>query len=278
MKAGLALKFSIWGAILPSLLWGCFMEERFIFFPDANIDKTPHDIGLAYEDIFFTTRDGLRLNSWFVPYPEAKTTLLWFHGNAGNISNRLDNIKLFHDRLGINIFIFDYRGYGRSEGKVSEKGTYIDGETALKQLRIREDLDTKRIVFFGRSLGAAVATELATREKCLALILESPFVSIREMARVAFPLLPIGRWLRTRYNLIEKIKKVTAPVLVLHGDQDDVVPFKQGRKIFEAAQEPKRFYTIHGAHHNDTYLIGGESYFAVLKDFMARPTARVPHS
>lgn len=252
------------------------MEEKFIFYPSDKIDETPRDHGLAFDDIYFATTDGVRLNGWFVPYPGAQTTLLWFHGNAGNISHRLENIKLLHDKVKINVFIFDYRGYGRSGGNVSEEGTYRDGEAALNYLRTREDVGKERIVFFGRSLGAAVAVELATREKCLALILETPFASIREMAKVVFPLLPIGPLLRTRYDVVEKIRKVKVPVLVLHGDRDEVVPFEQGKKVFEAAPNPKEFYTIRGAHHNDTYIVGGEAYFAVLKNFIEQALARPP--
>lgn len=255
------------------ILWGCPMEEKFIYYPDSRIVVTPREAGLPFEDIFFSTSDGVRLNGWFVPYPGSRITLHWSHGNAGNISHRVENIKLLHEKVQINIFIFDYRGYGRSEGSVSEEGTYIDAQAALQYLRSRNDLDPKRIVLFGRSLGAAVAAELATREDCLALILESPFVSVREMARVAFPALPIGPFLRIRYDIIEKVKKVNVPILILHGDQDEVVPFAQGKKVFEAAPEPKEFYAIRGAHHNDTYFVGGDPYFAVLKNFIERAQA-----
>ncbi|MBI2988355.1 MAG: alpha/beta hydrolase [Deltaproteobacteria bacterium] len=263
----------------PVLFWGCPMEERFIFYPSDRIDNTPRDLGLAFDDAYFATGDGVRLNGWFVPYPGAQITLLWFHGNAGNISHRLENIKLLHDKVKINIFIFDYRGYGRSEGRASEGGTYRDGEAALRYLRSRENLDSKGIVFFGRSLGAAVAADLATRESCLALILETPFASIREMARAAFPFLPIGPLLRTRYDVVEKIRKVEAPLLVLHGDRDEVVPYEQGKRVFEAARAPKEFYTIRGAHHNDTYIVGGDAYFAALKNFIERAnTGRIKPS
>ncbi len=121
------------------LSWGCPMEEKFIFFPDSTVDVTPKDAGLAFEDVFFTTSDGVRLNGWFMPYAGSRITLLWFHGNAGNISHRLENIKLLHNKVQINVFIFDYRGYGRSEGRVSEEGTYRDGEAALKYLRNRSE-------------------------------------------------------------------------------------------------------------------------------------------
>lgn len=252
------------------------MEENFIFFPDAEINETPRAIGLAFDDIFFNTSDGVRLHGWFVPGHRAQTTLLWFHGNAGNISNRLENIKLIHNKVGTNIFIFDYRGYGRSGGRVSEEGTYMDGEAAIEYLRTRRDIGPQKLILFGRSLGAAVAAEMATREEGLTLILESPFESIREMARVAFPLLPIGSILRTRYDVVEKIKKVKAPILVLHGDRDDVVPFTQGKKVFEAAPEPKEFYTIRGAGHNDTFIVGGDAYFTALKNFIDRAVAELP--
>lgn len=263
-------------ALWPLVLWGCPLEERFIFQPIATIDATPQDIGLAFDDVFFTTGDGVRLNGWFVPYAGAQRSLVWFHGNAGNISHRLDNIRLLHDRVKINVFIFDYRGYGRSEGRVSEEGTYKDGEAALQYLRSRRNIDSKRIVFFGRSLGAAVAAELAARQECLALILETPFSSIREMARVAFPFLPVANLLRTRYDVEEKVARTKAPLLVMHGDRDEVVPFAQGKKVFEAAPPPKEFYVIRGARHNDTYVVGGEAYFAVFKDFIDRAQARLP--
>jgi len=249
------------------------MEEKLIFFPVAEIERTPRDLGLAFEDVYFTTADGVRLNGWFVPHPKATTTLLWSHGNAGNIGHRLENIRLLHDKVGINVFIFDYRGYGRSEGRASEEGTYRDAEAALEYLRASKGMEPRQILFFGRSLGAAVAAELAGRADCLALILETPFASIPEMARIAFPWLPIGHLLRTRYDVIEKVKRVRAPVLVIHGDQDDVVPFEQGRQVFAAAPSPKEFYTIRGAHHNDTYLVGGDAYFTRLKEFIDRAAA-----
>lgn len=258
--------------MLPVFLWGCPVEERFIFFPEARIDQTPGDLGLAFDDVYFTASDGVRLNGWFVPFPGARATLLWFHGNAGNISHRLENIKLLHDKVNLHIFIFDYRGYGRSQGRPGESGTYLDGEAALKYLRSRSDVDSRAIVLFGRSLGAAVAAELATREEFAAVILETPFASIPAMARVAFPLLPIGPLLRTRYDIVEKVRRIRAPLLVIHGDRDEVVPYAQGRQVFEAATGPKEFYTIAGAHHNDTYLVGGEPYFAALKSFIDRAT------
>ncbi len=259
-------------------LWSCSMEDSLIFYPTSEMDGNPKELGLSYDDIYFTTEDGVKLNGWFIPSSEGEFTLLWFHGNAGNISHRLQNIRLLHEKVKTHIFIIDYRGYGRSEGRVSEVGTYKDAEAALNYLRTQRDIGLQRIVLFGRSLGAAVAVHLAVREDALALILETPFGSIREMAKVVFPFLPIGPFLRTKYDVMGKIKQARQPVLVLHGDQDDIVPYAQGKKVFEAAPEPKEFYTIRGANHNNTFVAGGDPYFSVLRSFIERAAARTPRN
>jgi uncharacterized protein len=256
-----------------TLFGGCRIEDRFIFHPDHVTDRDPSHIGLRFEDVFFTTQDDLRLHGWFIPHQDARATLVWFHGNAGNISDRLLNIKLLHDRINTNIFIFDYRGYGRSEGTISEKGTYRDGEAAIKYLLGRDDGAARRLILFGRSLGAAVAAEMAIRFNSLGLILESPFVSIREMARAIFPSLPIAWLLRTRYDTMEKVRLVKTPLLVLHGDRDATVPFAQGKRVFEIASHPKKFHRIVGASHNDTFLVGGEEYYGALRDFIESAVA-----
>ena len=254
--------------LLPMLFSGCRIEDNFIFHPKRVINRDPSDIGLAFEDVLFTTPDGIRLHGWFIPHQEARATFVWFHGNAGNISDRLLNIKLLHDRIKTDIFIFDYRGFGRSEGSVSEEGTYLDGEAAIHYLRGRRDAGARPLVLFGRSLGAAVAAEMATRFNSSGLILESPFVSVREMARAIFPALPIGWLLRTRYDITEKMGKLKTPLLVLHGDRDESVPFAQGKTVFDAAPQPKTFHRIVGASHNDTFIVGGEKYFGALREFI----------
>ena len=251
-----------------ALLTACRIEDGMIFHPSPTLARTPRQVGLEFEDIFFTTRDGVRLNGWFIPHPEPRSTLVWFHGNAGNISHRIDNIKLLHDKVKVNVFIFDYRGYGRSEGRASEAGTYLDGEAALDLLRKKFGAKSGKMILFGRSLGAAVATEMATRFVSQGLILESPFVSIPEMARIVLPFLPIGFLLQTRYDVGATIKKIKVPLLVLHGDRDEIVPFSHGKTIFDKAPEPKKFFAIPGASHNDTYIVGGENYFQQLKEFV----------
>ena len=249
------------------------LDRYFVFFPDRQIHRTPRDIGLQYEDVFLTTSDGVRLHGWFIP-SDGDTTLVWLHGNAGNISHRVDNLLMINHMLGVNVFIIDYRGYGRSGGSPSEKGLYRDAEAALAYLSSRPQTDDDRLIFFGRSLGAAVAVELATRAAPHALILESPFTSVREMAKLSYPFIPaplLTLPIRSRFDSLAKISGVQAPVMVLHGDMDDIVPIDIGRRLYDAANVPKRFYTIEGAGHNDTYAVGGAAYFDALKAFIDDP-------
>ncbi len=260
--------------ILFIMVFMSFIEKRLIFIPDKDLYTTPGDWGLEYDDVTFHTEDGLKLNGWFIPGKTKSLTadnlftLLWFHGNAGNISHRLENIKMLYDRVPVNIFIFDYRQYGKSEGKVSEHGTYIDARAALKYLQSRKDINHERIIIFGRSVGSAVAVDLAVKGKCCALILETPFTSMKDLAKSLYPFLPIGYILQTKYDSISKIRDIKVPVLILHGDKDELAPFEQGRKLYETANEPKEFYTIQGATHNDTYIVGGEEYFDVIRRFV----------
>ncbi len=260
--------------ILFIMIFPRFIEKRLIFQPDRGNDSiTPDAYGIEYDDVTFQTEDGLNLHGWFVPGKKSSTdadlhTLLWFHGNAGNINHRLDNIKMLYDRVPVNVFIIDYRQYGRSEGKISEQGTYIDARAALAYLHSRNDINHDKIIFFGRSLGSAVAVELALKEKCCAMILETPFTSIKEMGKKLYPFLPIHFLLRTKYDSLSKIGDIKVPILIMHGDNDKLVPFEHGRKLYEAANEPKEFYTIPGAGHNDTHIVGGEEYFDVIKNFV----------
>ncbi len=250
------------------------LDRYFIYFPHGEIVGTPGNAGLDYEDVFFSASDGTKLHGWLVP-GESDATLIWFHGNAGNISHRVENILMLHRQLGVSVFIFDYRGYGRSEGSPSEKGIYLDAEAALDYLHSRQDINQERIVLFGRSMGCAVAVEMAARNDEYAVILESPFTSIRAMAKRSNPVLslflPVGLVVRSRYDSLSKIKNVRSPVMVVHGDKDDTMPHDMGRQLFEAANEPKRFYTIEGAAHNDTYQAGGDAYFDAIKRFVEEP-------
>ena len=248
------------------------VDRYFIFFPDKDVYQDPGDRDLIFQDVFFEAEDGVRLHGWYVP-GRGDETLVWFHGNAGNISHRVENLAELHGRLEVNIFIFDYRGYGRSEGSPTEQGTYLDARAAMAYLGEREDVDRGKLVLFGRSLGCAVALEIAASHLVYAVILESPFTSIQAMARRAYPFLPgIGLLARSKYDSLSKIKGVRSPVMVLHGDRDEIAPYEMGRNLFEAARPPKRFYTIQGAGHNDTYLVGGPEYYDALGSFIRDPS------
>ncbi len=256
-------------SVVALLLWGCgsALERSLIYHPMRRLESHPGAYGLLYEDVAFQADDGVWLHGWLVP-GRTRWTLLWAHGNAGNISHRLENLKEIHERLGLSVFIFDYRGYGRSEGHPSEEGLYRDAHAALAMLGARADLDPGRVIYFGRSLGAAVAVELAVHRSPAAVILETPFLSVPAMANHTLP--GIGYLFRSRYDSLAKIGRLRVPLLILHGDQDEVVPLVHGRRLFETAPEPKTFYAIPGAHHNDTYIVGGEPYWRVWQEFLDR--------
>ena len=249
-----------------------FLDQMMVYFPERELTATPADVGLAYEDVSLTAADGTKLRGWHVP-GESRTTLLWLHGNAGNISHRVDNIAMLVQKTGIGVFIIDYRGYGRSEGKPSEKGLYMDAEAAFEHMTTDLGLDPEEdIVLFGRSLGVGVAVEMATRHRVRSVVVESGFTSVREMSKssgmgaLSILLLPL---IDARYDSLSKIGSALSPVMVIHGDRDEMVPFEMAEKLFAAASEPKRFYPIPGASHNDTYVVGGEAYFEALRDFVA---------
>lgn len=255
------------------------IEKRFLFFPTFEIEQMPGQGGLACEEVYFVTEDRHRLHGWFIPGPclalKRGATLLWFHGNAGNIGHRVDELALIHHRLGVNLFIFDYRGYGKSEGRPSERGTYRDARAALAYLRDRPDVAPDGIVYFGRSLGAAVAVELAGAFPPLGLILVSPFASVSDMARLAYPFLPVSWLVRNRYDSSARIASIRRPLLVIHGELDGLVPLAQAEKLFKLANPPKHLQVLPGAGHNDTFTSGGSAYWDALEEFMAGLLPRV---
>ena len=271
LGAAVVIGIALGTAVLAVIIW-TQIEKRFLFFPTQEIAYTPGQAGLDYEEAFFFTQDGLRLHGWYVP-GRTDVTWLWFHGNGGNISHRVDEMALIQQRLGVNQFIFDYQGYGRSEGRPTEQGTYRDARAALEYLQNRPDGAADRIVYFGRSLGAAVAVELATSQPPLGMVLVSPFASVGDMARLTTPFFPVRwpvQWLvGNRYDSLARIGRVDRPLLILHGDQDQTVPVSQGKKLFEAANSPKQFRLLAGAGHNDTYSTGGAEYWDALTEFMA---------
>jgi uncharacterized protein len=252
-------------AVVGALL--LLFEKRLIYFPTAALEATPAGLGLAHEELSLRAADGVRLHGWFLPVKDSRGSVVVCHGNAGNVSHRLDRALFLQSRLQLSVLLFDYRGYGRSEGSPDEAGTYRDARAAYGWLR-EHGQAPDRIVIFGESLGAAVALELALDAPARALVLESPFTSIPDMARAAYPFLPVWPLVRTRYDNLSKVGRLRMPLLVLHGDRDTLVPFAQARRLFEAAPEPKRFFAIPGASHNDTYIVGGEPYWRAIAEFL----------
>ncbi len=245
-------------------------QASLIYYPHQDLVATPDSIGLAYQDVDLVTSDGVAIHGWYLPHPNARGTLLFFHGNAGNISHRLDSIELFH-RLGLAVLIIDYRGYGRSQGKPGEEGSYRDAEAAWNWLVGQQGVDPARIVVFGRSLGGAIATWLAHqqrgRDRPAALILESTFTSVPDMGAKLYPFLPI-RWLaRIHYDSLSRIAEIEAPLWLAHGPADEIVPYEQGRRLFDAAAEPKQFFELRGGH-NDGFLASGAAYREALDGFL----------
>lgn len=234
--------------------------------PGRQLDADPSLIGLAYEDVRFPAADGVRLHGWLVPARDARGVLLFFHGNAGNVSHRLESIELFH-RLGLTVFIVDYRGYGQSEGSPSEAGTRRDARAAWRYLVLERGVAPARIVIFGRSLGAAVAAELARGREAGALILESAFTSVPDVARDVYWYLP-ARWLsRFEYATADYVRGVASPVLVIHSEDDEIIPYHHGLAVFQAAHEPKRLLTLSGGH-NTGFLLSEERYRRGIDEFL----------
>lgn len=252
-------------------------EERLIYFPArlpagwtaAGSGLLPPDI--EAEDCLFRTEDGLRLHGLFcraagAPVGLGHKVLLWYHGNAGNLADRLDMVGDLC-RLPLEIFIIDYRGYGLSGGRPSEQGLYRDARAAWDYLTGERKVGPERIVLFGKSLGGAAAIDLAARVRPAGLIVQSSFTSAPDMAALAFPLVP--RFLvRTKMDSLNKIRDIHCPKLVIHSPADEVVPYAMGRLLFEAAPEPKVFYEVPGSGHNETWLVGGEAYLEAIRRFL----------
>lgn len=259
------------GVLALSFLSGCWswFVEKQVFFPDKTIVQTPADYDLPFEDVWFTSSDSVRLHGWLISAVPSKYILVFCHGNAGNISHRLDNVRLLHQR-GISVFIFDYRGYGRSDGRISEKGFYLDSEAAHEVARKWAEKHKAKLIVFGRSLGGVAATHLGATKNCDGLILESTFTNMGAMARAHYPLPYAERLLKHRLNAVGEISQVRAPILFFHGDKDRIVPIRLGRGLFEAAPNPKEFVVIPGAGHNDTYYVAGKDYFDKLESFLAK--------
>lgn len=250
-------------AVFVIYVW--YLEETTIFHPDSVINRTPESVGLAYEDVYMRTEDGVDIHGWFVKTPQAKNTVLFFHGNAGNIADRIEKAQLFV-QMGLNVFMVDYRGYGKSSGKPAEGGLYKDALAAHTYLADRPDVDSRRLIVYGASLGGVVAIDLAAQRNVGALVIDSSFSSAADMARVIFPFVP-SFLVRTKMDSMTKIKAVHVPKLFFHSRGDETVPFALGQKLYQAAVSPKEFVEIRGTH-NDGYLTSQTIFIDSTKNFL----------
>ena len=230
-----------------------FQQKHMIFYPMSKLYQTPAQWDLDYEDVTLQTADNVQLHGWYVPHQQSENVLLFFHGNAGNISHRRESIELFH-RLGLNVFIIDYRGYGQSEGSPSEQGLYRDATAAWRYLTEEKGFDPDDVVIFGRSLGGAAAAKLASRVQARGLILESTMSSARDFARAVFKILSRLVVMRYDFNIAQYIQHVNYPVLVLHSPEDEIMPFHLGEKVYDLANQPKHFVRMRGDHNNGFLL------------------------
>jgi len=251
-----------------------FMQGRMLYLsnmPGRALTMTPIDVGMDYQDVSIETADGVRLHGWFIEGRSSRV-LLFFHGNAGNISHRLESIRQFTN-LGLSVLIIDYRGYGQSGGKTTEKGIYRDADAAWRYLTEDRGIAASDIVIFGRSLGASVASWLAAQHQPLALIVESSFTSVPDVAQEIYPWLP-ARWL-SRFNHATRdyIRDVRCPVLVTHSRDDEIIPFHHGEAIFAAANEPRTFLKLRGTH-NDAFLNDEPTYMEGVGAFLTELSAQ----
>ena len=244
------------------------IQDRLIYFPEKRYGMTPADVRLEYEEVTLTTDDGVTLTAWYVPHPSPKATFLICHGNGGNMSDFYQTLKTLH-RLGYSALIFDYRGYGRSGGTPSEEGLYRDAEAAWRYLVETRGQPPQRIVLLGRSLGAAVAIELASRHSPAALITECAFTSLVDIGRQEYPLLPVSLLCTERYESIRKVPRVGCPKLFFHGAADEIIPLTNGRRLFEAAAEPKGFVQTGGGHNTAGFEYDRASV-ELLRDWLDR--------
>ena len=262
----LAVLLLIYGALR-------FFEWKMLYFPRAEIEATPALLGLRFEDITFMAEDGVKLNGWWLPHERARGTVLHCHGNAGNLGHRVELAQRLH-QLGVNVFLFDYRGYGQSAGWPSENGLARDARAAYEFVRAQYgDTEQPPLLLHGQSLGGAVAARLALEKQVRGVILESAFTSVPDMARQMYPGLPLHRLVSARYDALASVGKLTAPKLIAHSPDDDMIPFEMGRRLFEQAAPPKRFIALAGGHNDGLWPA---DYQQALREFVEQILGPAP--
>lgn len=244
-----------------------YLERKGIYYPSRQINLYPSSVDLSFEDVYFTTADNLKINAWYIPSDKARFTLLFCHGNAGNIMDRLDKIQLLH-RIGMNIFIFDYRGFGKSEGEPREQGLYLDAQAAYDYLIKKLEVDPVGIILYGESLGSTVAIDLARTKQVGGVIIEGGFSSGKDMGARMYPFLP-GFIFSNIFDSISKIRDVRAPLLFIHGREDQIVPLNLAYKLYQRANAPKEFVELPGDH-NTFFLDSWQKITSSISAFISK--------
>ncbi len=266
-------KNSARGRMLRTLLASpiAWLKHTLTFHPNTKLQTSPADFGLPYEEVRFGGPNGSVLHGWYIPSHEAHSPMseslfVWFHGNAGHIGHRLKQLRLLHEHIGGNHFLFDYQGFGSSRGKPTIPGILEDGRDVLALIHTRGWSQGKRLVYFGESLGCAVAIALALETTPDAMILTAPFHSLHAMGCVRVP--PLAFLVKDDLHNARLIGQVRAPVLVMHGTDDRTVPFRQGYELYALAPHPKTFYKVEGGGHTNLHEVGGETYLRVIREFL----------
>jgi len=235
-----------------------FNQSKYVYFPTSDIVTTPSDSGLFYEDLMLKTSDGIKISAWYIHAENPKATLLFFHGNGGNISYRIEFIEMFYS-LNISTFIIDYRGYGKSEGSPTEEGTYLDSEAAWDYLVNDKNTDPSSIVIYGKSLGGPIAARLAEKHNPAALILDSTFTSTKDIAVKLYPFLPVKKFFKFEYDTVRYLKGVDCPILIIHSIDDSYIPFSHAEKLFDTVDGEKELVETKGDH-NTSFMISRQIY------------------
>lgn len=254
-------------AYIGIMLFMYLFQHHLVFHPSKNLHMDPGDLGIAYEEVAIVTKDSVTLHGWFIPAEDRERVIILFHGNAGNIADRVFFVSSLR-RLGIPILIFDYRGFGRSEGTPGEAELYSDGRAAWRYLTEEKGFSPEKIILFGRSLGSAVATKLAVEKSAGAVILDAPFTSGVDLGSDIYPWLPVRLLMKYKFNNAGRIAKIDVPVLIAHSRSDRVVPYHHGKRLFDLASEPKLFVDLDG-HHGAGFDEQGD-YLNRLRDFIGR--------
>ena len=262
------MRFALTGFVLLAIAYGVLRlaANSAVYYPFRYPDgwwNQQGDVGAT--EVWLTTRDGVKLNAWWIARPGSRLATVFFHGNGGNLTHRVDHMRAIA-AAGSALLMLDYRGYGKSEGKPSERGLYADADAAYQWL-IDQGYAAKQIVIHGESLGAAVAVELAARQPCAGVVLEAPFNSAAQVAASVLPL--VGPLLMRQFDSKAKVGRIGSPMLFMQGDRDEVIPYRLGRDLYEAAPEPKSFWTIEGAGHNNLLDVAGDRYREHLVAFYA---------